>query len=184
VAESHLLAAQLKRAGIYCRVLNARNDELEAEIIARAGEFGAVTVSTNMAGRGVDIRLGGGRPEEWARVAKLGGLYVIGTNRHESVRIDNQLRGRAGRQGDPGSSRFFISLEDDLIRRFGIFKAIPPRYRALKHGRHGFVEPVNLHHCRSRYKTPDSFALSACGSPSPSTPGFSTADNIKTVYII
>jgi preprotein translocase subunit SecA len=94
-------------------VLNARNEEAEAEIVARAGERGAVTISTNMAGRGVDIRLGDG-------VAALGGLYVIGTNRHESRRIDHQLRGRAGRQGDPGRSRFFISLEDDLLVRFGI----------------------------------------------------------------
>ncbi len=94
-------------------VLNARNEEAEAEIIARAGERGAVTISTNMAGRGVDIQLGEG-------VTELGGLYVIGTNRHESRRIDNQLRGRAGRQGDPGRSRFFISLEDDLLVRYGI----------------------------------------------------------------
>ena len=132
VEESELLAACLVRAGIECKVLNARNDEMEAEIIAKAGEFGAVTVSTNMAGRGVDIRLGGGRTKEWAKVAQLGGLYVIGTNRHESIRIDNQLKGRAGRQGDPGSSRFFISLEDNLIDRFGIGKAIPPQYRAIK----------------------------------------------------
>ena len=89
-------------------VLNARNEEQEARIVARAGERGAVTISTNMAGRGVDIQLGEG-------VAELGGLYVIGTNRHESRRIDNQLRGRAGRQGDPGRSRFFISREDDLL---------------------------------------------------------------------
>jgi preprotein translocase subunit SecA len=94
-------------------VLNARNEEAEAEIVARAGERGAVTISTNMAGRGVDIRLGEG-------VAALGGLYVIGANRHESRRIDHQLRGRAGRQGDPGRSRFFISHEDDLLVRFGI----------------------------------------------------------------
>jgi preprotein translocase subunit SecA len=94
-------------------VLNARNEEAEAGIIARAGERDAVTISTNMAGRGVDIRLGEG-------VAELGGLFVIGTNRHESRRIDHQLRGRAGRQGDPGRSRFFISLEDDLLVRFGI----------------------------------------------------------------
>jgi preprotein translocase subunit SecA len=93
-------------------VLNARNEEAEAEIVARAGERGAVTISTNMAGRGVDIRLADG-------VAELGGLYVIGTNRHESRRIDNQLRGRAGRQGDPGRSRFFLSLEDDLLVRYG-----------------------------------------------------------------
>jgi preprotein translocase subunit SecA len=94
-------------------VLNARNEEAEAGIIARAGEMGAVTISTNMAGRGVDIQLGEG-------VAALGGLYVIGMNRHESRRIDNQLRGRAGRQGDPGRSRFFISHEDDLMVKYGI----------------------------------------------------------------
>jgi preprotein translocase subunit SecA len=92
--------------------LNARQDENEAAVIARAGERGAVTISTNMAGRGTDIRLGPG-------VADLGGLHVIGTQRHESRRIDNQLRGRAGRQGDPGSSRFFVSLEDDLIVKWG-----------------------------------------------------------------
>ena len=100
-------------------VLNARHDEREAAIIARAGERGAVTVSTNMAGRGTDIRLGEG-------VVELGGLYVIGTNKHESRRIDNQLRGRAGRQGDPGSSRFFLSTEDDLMVRYGELDA---RYR-------------------------------------------------------
>jgi preprotein translocase subunit SecA len=94
-------------------VLNARNEEEEAAIVARAGERGAVTISTNMAGRGVDIKLGDG-------VAESGGLYVIGTNRHEARRIDHQLRGRAGRQGDPGRSRFFISLEDDLLVRYGI----------------------------------------------------------------
>lgn len=94
------------------QVLNARQDEQEAAIVARAGERGAVTISTNMAGRGTDIRLGPG-------VAELGGLHVIGTQRHESRRIDNQLRGRAGRQGDPGSSRFFVSLEDDLIVKYG-----------------------------------------------------------------
>ena len=93
------------------QVLNARNDEREAAIVARAGERGAVTISTNMAGRGTDIRLGEG-------VAELGGLYVIGTNKHESRRIDNQLRGRAGRQGDPGCSRFFVSLEDDLMVKY------------------------------------------------------------------
>jgi preprotein translocase subunit SecA len=93
-------------------VLNARNEEAEASIIAQAGARGAITISTNMAGRGVDIRLGPG-------VAELGGLHVIGTNRHESRRIDNQLRGRAGRQGDPGSSRFFVSYQDPLMVKFG-----------------------------------------------------------------
>ncbi len=111
VEESEQLSARL--AGIPHQVLNARNDEQEATIIARAGHRGAVTISTNMAGRGIDIQLGEG-------VAELGGLYVIGTNKHESRRIDNQLRGRAGRQGDPGSSRFFISREDDLLIRNGI----------------------------------------------------------------
>jgi preprotein translocase subunit SecA len=106
---------QLSRAlnGIPHSVLNARNEEEEAAIVARAGERGGVTISTNMAGRGVDIRLGEG-------VAELGGLYVIGMNKHESRRIDHQLSGRAGRQGDPGRSRFFISLEDDLLVRHGI----------------------------------------------------------------
>jgi preprotein translocase subunit SecA len=93
-------------------VLNARNDELEAGIIAHAGERGAVTISTNMAGRGTDIQLG-------EDVAGLGGLYVIGTQKHESRRIDDQLRGRSGRQGDPGRSKFFISLEDDLLIKYG-----------------------------------------------------------------
>jgi len=93
-------------------VLNAKNHEKEAEIIAQAGQPGAVTISTNMAGRGTDIKLGEG-------VAEVGGLHILGTERHESRRIDNQLRGRSGRQGDKGSSRFYLSLEDDLLRIFG-----------------------------------------------------------------
>jgi preprotein translocase subunit SecA len=129
VEESESLAARLSARRIPCRVLNAKNDEAEAAIIARAGEVGAVTISTNLAGRGTDIRLGGANEEDRARVVALGGLEVIGTNRHESRRIDDQLRGRAGRQGDPGSSRFFISLEDDLMVRFGIGKLIPPQLR-------------------------------------------------------
>ena len=92
-------------------------------IVARAGALGAVTISTNMAGRGTDIRLGGEDETDRERVAALGGLYVIGTNRHESRRVDLQLRGRAGRQGDPGESRFFVSLEDDLFVRYGIQSA-------------------------------------------------------------
>ncbi len=120
VEESELLSRRLQAAGIPHSVLNARNDEAEAAIIAQAGATGAVTISTNMAGRGTDILLGGNPPRERARVLELGGLYVIGTTRHEARRIDNQLRGRAGRQGDPGTSRFFISLEDDLLVRFGI----------------------------------------------------------------
>ena len=117
VADSERLSGLL--ADVPHEVLNARHDEREAAIIARAGERGAVTVSTNMAGRGTDIRLGDG-------IVELGGLYVIGTNKHESRRIDNQLRGRAGRQGDPGRSRFFVSLEDDLMVRYG---ELDVRYR-------------------------------------------------------
>jgi preprotein translocase subunit SecA len=129
VEESESLARKLSEAGVACRVLNAKNDEAEAEIIAQAGAISAVTISTNMAGRGTDIRLGGAGEEQRERVVALGGLYVIGTNRHESRRIDDQLRGRAGRQGDPGTSRFFISLEDDLMARFGIDNLIPPKIR-------------------------------------------------------
>ena len=120
VEESERLSRRLQIARIPHSVLNARNDEAEAEIIAQAGALGAVTISTNMAGRGTDILLGGNPPKEREKVLDLGGLYVIGTTRHEARRIDNQLRGRAGRQGDPGTSRFFISLEDDLLVRFGI----------------------------------------------------------------
>ena len=120
VGESEFLSASLRIAHTPHAVLNARNDEAEAEIIAQAGAPGAVTISTNMAGRGTDILLGGNPPEHRERVIGSGGLYVIGTTRHEARRIDNQLRGRSGRQGDPGTSRFFISLEDDLLVRFGI----------------------------------------------------------------
>ncbi|MEK4731364.1 preprotein translocase subunit SecA [Paenibacillus sp. FSL L8-0641] len=124
VEESDMLAKALAVADVPCHILNAKNDAEEAEVIAKAGEIGAVTVSTNMAGRGVDIRLGGGNPTQAEVVAKLGGLYVIGTHVNESVRIDDQLRGRSGRQGDPGASVFFVSLEDELLLRFGIHKAI------------------------------------------------------------
>lgn len=120
VEESDRLAEALAVAGVPCHILNAKNDAEEAAIIARAGEVGAVTVSTNMAGRGVDIRLGAGNPAQAEAVAKLGGLYVIGTHVNESMRIDDQLRGRAGRQGDPGASIFFVSLEDELMLRLGI----------------------------------------------------------------
>lgn len=120
VEESEELADLLSRRGCPCRVLNARNDREEAAIIADAGAVGAITISTNMAGRGTDIRLGGSDEQDRERVLHSGGLYVFGTNRHESRRIDNQLRGRAGRQGDPGETRFLISIEDDLIHRHGI----------------------------------------------------------------
>ncbi|MFI5458137.1 MAG: accessory Sec system translocase SecA2 [Isosphaerales bacterium] len=120
VEESERLASLLAESGSACRVLNARNDHQEAAVIAEAGAPGAVTISTNMAGRGTDIRLGGSDERDRERVIALGGLQVLGTNRHESRRIDNQLRGRAGRQGDPGESRFFVSVQDDLIRRHGL----------------------------------------------------------------
>ncbi|NGZ74730.1 preprotein translocase subunit SecA [Saccharibacillus alkalitolerans] len=124
VEASDRLARALSDAGVPCRVLNAKNDREEAAVIAKAGEIGAVTVSTNMAGRGVDIRLGGGSPEQAEAAARLGGLYVVGTHVNESMRIDDQLRGRAGRQGDPGASMFFVSLEDELMVRFGLHKAV------------------------------------------------------------
>lgn len=138
IEKSELLDDLLMRRGVRHEVLNAKHHEREAEIIKQAGRVGAVTVATNMAGRGVDIILGGKPPEsgefvdekefqqrynDWKlehdKVIGLGGLHVIGTERHEARRIDNQLRGRAGRQGDPGSSQFFVSLEDDIVKRFG-----------------------------------------------------------------
>ena len=115
VESNEHLSGLLKKAHLPHEVLNAKNHEREAEIIVKAGEKGAITIATNMAGRGTDIKLGEG-------VKELGGLYVIGTERHESRRIDNQLRGRSGRQGDPGVSQFFVSFEDDLMRRFGTEK--------------------------------------------------------------
>jgi preprotein translocase subunit SecA len=112
IERSEVLHDMLDRTGVPHEVLNAKNHEKEAQIIARAGEKGSVTIATNMAGRGTDIKLGEG-------VRECGGLHILGTERHEARRIDNQLRGRAGRQGDPGSSQFFVSLEDELMRRFG-----------------------------------------------------------------
>jgi preprotein translocase subunit SecA len=121
IEKNEYLGQLLERNGVAHQLLNAKNHEREGQIIAQAGRAGAVTVATNMAGRGVDIILGGNPadPEEQKKILALGGLHVIGTERHESRRIDNQLRGRAGRQGDPGSSQFFISLDDDLMRIFG-----------------------------------------------------------------
>ena len=121
IEDNELLGEMMEREGLQPNILNAKNHFREAEIIAQAGRIGAITVATNMAGRGVDIILGGNPadPEEQKKVRELGGLHVIGTERHESRRIDNQLRGRAGRQGDPGSSQFYISAEDDLMRIFG-----------------------------------------------------------------
>ena len=121
VEKSEILSGYLQRRGIPHNVLNAKQHMREAEIVADAGKLGAVTIATNMAGRGTDIVLGGanGSDEDKAKVKELGGLRIIGTERHEARRIDNQLRGRAGRQGDPGSTVFYISLEDDLMRLFG-----------------------------------------------------------------
>jgi preprotein translocase subunit SecA len=130
VEESESLALDIEKFGIGCHVLNAKRDDQEARIVAEAGDLGAVTISTNMAGRGTDIRLGGQSGTRYDQVRRLGGLYVLGTNRQESRRIDNQLRGRAGRQGDPGSSRFLISLEDDLMARSGFDDRLPNRWRA------------------------------------------------------
>ncbi len=121
VDKSEKLSRFLVKMGIKHTILNAKNHEQEGEIIANAGKKGAVTIATNMAGRGVDIKLGGAlaSEEERAEILERGGLYVLGTERHESRRIDNQLRGRSGRQGDPGETQFFISLDDDLMRVFG-----------------------------------------------------------------
>lgn len=121
IAKNEMLAEVLKKEGVPFELLNAKNHEREAHIIAQAGRFGAVTLATNIAGRGVDILLGGNPvdPEEAKAVRDAGGLAVIGTERHESRRIDNQLRGRAGRQGDPGISQFYVSMDDDLMRLFG-----------------------------------------------------------------
>lgn len=126
VEKNELLSLYLKKTNIPHNILNAKNHEKEGEIIAQAGKLHKVTVATNMAGRGVDIILGGNPPdkEEREKILVLGGLHVIGTERHEARRIDNQLRGRTGRQGDPGSSQFFLSLEDDLIRIFAS-KSLP-----------------------------------------------------------
>jgi preprotein translocase subunit SecA len=121
IEKNEIMAELMEREGLRPQMLNAKNHQKEAEVIAQAGRKGAITLATNMAGRGVDIILGGNPPleEEQADIRALGGLHVIGTERHESRRIDNQLRGRAGRQGDPGSSQFYVSTDDDLMRIFG-----------------------------------------------------------------
>jgi preprotein translocase subunit SecA len=120
IEKNELLSEFLKREGVVHQVLNAKNHEREGEVIAMAGKRGAVTIATNMAGRGVDIKLGGPDADSglYEEIKKLNGLFVLGTERHEARRIDNQLRGRAGRQGDPGATQFFVSLEDSLMRIF------------------------------------------------------------------
>jgi len=121
IEKNEMLSAYLKQEGVQHVILNAKNHEKEGEIIAQAGKRGAVTIATNMAGRGIDIKLGGNPivKEEYEFVKSVGGLFVLGTERHEARRIDNQLRGRSGRQGDPGATQFYVSLEDDLMRVFG-----------------------------------------------------------------
>jgi preprotein translocase subunit SecA len=146
IEKSEYLAEILRRKGINHNVLNAKHHEREAQIIAEAGREGAVTIATNMAGRGTDIILGGKTEsrslDEWQaehdKVVEVGGLHIIGTERHEARRIDNQLRGRAGRQGDPGSSRFFVSLEDDIMRRFA------PEWLGNMLGKLGLEEDVPI----------------------------------------
>lgn len=135
ISESECLAAELKASGIECAVLNAKNDEAEAGIISRAGEPGTVTISTNMAGRGVDIKLGGVSGENKAEVEKAGGLLVLATAMRESSRITQQLRGRAGRQGDVGESRFFAALDDEIMTRLNL--------KSLVSGRHYPTERVS-----------------------------------------
>jgi preprotein translocase subunit SecA len=136
IERNELLSAYLREAGVPHTVLNAKNHEKEGELIAQAGKKGAVTVATNMAGRGIDIILGGmpSSVETHEDIQNLGGLFVVGTERHEARRIDNQLRGRAGRQGDPGETQFLVSLEDDLMRVFG-----PDRIKNMM-GRFGIPE--------------------------------------------
>ncbi|MHB1452481.1 MAG: preprotein translocase subunit SecA [Saccharofermentanales bacterium] len=127
VEESEELYTRLLDADIRCDVLNAKNDEMEAQLIAMAGDSYSVTVSTNMAGRGIDIKLGGKTEKNRDFVISCGGLLVIGTNRHESLRVDSQLRGRAGRQGDPGESQFIISIEDEIFNKYNFAELIPAR---------------------------------------------------------
>lgn len=121
IEKNELLSVYLRQEGVQHTILNAKNHEKEGEIIAQAGKKGAVTIATNMAGRGIDIKLGGNphTQEDYEEVKNVGGLFVLGTERHEARRIDNQLRGRSGRQGDPGETQFYVSLEDDLMRVFG-----------------------------------------------------------------
>ncbi|OGI92670.1 preprotein translocase subunit SecA [Candidatus Nomurabacteria bacterium RIFCSPLOWO2_01_FULL_46_18] len=124
IEKNELLSAYLKQEGVTHTILNAKNHEKEGEVIAQAGKLGAVTIATNMAGRGIDIKLGGNphTQNDYEKVKSLGGLFVLGTERHEARRIDNQLRGRSGRQGDPGETQFYVSLEDELMRVFGAEK--------------------------------------------------------------
>lgn len=160
IEKSEMLGLMLKRKGIAHQILNAKYHEKEAQIIAQAGRRGAVTIATNMAGRGVDIVLGGNPPDaaEATEVKELGGLFILGTERHESRRIDNQLRGRSGRQGDPGASRFYVALEDELMRlfgsekitglmeRFGVEDDVPITHKWISGAIENAQKKVEMHH--------------------------------------
>lgn len=143
VEKSEYLSSLLKKRGLNHEILNAKNDKKEAEIVEKAGCINAITIATNMAGRGTDIKLGNNNPEMEEKVKNLGGLYVIGTERHEARRIDNQLRGRSGRQGDPGVSRFFVSIEDEIIKLYG-GAAIKKASKRLKEDEHGAISSKRL----------------------------------------
>ena len=143
VEKSEILSRMLKERGLDHEILNAKENKKEAEIVAKAGTLNSITIATNMAGRGTDIKLGNGDKEMEEKVRQLGGLYVLGTERHESRRIDNQLRGRSGRQGDPGTSRFFVSLEDEIIKLYG-GAAIKKLGKKLKPDPHGAISSKAL----------------------------------------
>nr|WP_312984738.1 preprotein translocase subunit SecA [Clostridioides sp.] len=143
IDKSEMLSELLNKRGIKHQVLNAKQHDKEAAIVAKAGKLNSVTIATNMAGRGTDIALGAGDKEEEEQVKALGGLYVIGTERHETRRIDNQLRGRSGRQGDPGTSRFFVSLEDEVIKLYG-GKSIEKIMSRMKGEENEALESKNL----------------------------------------
>ena len=167
IEKNELLSVYLKQEGVQHTILNAKNHEKEGEIIAQAGKRGAVTIATNMAGRGIDIKLGGNPivPEEYEFVKNAGGLFVLGTERHEARRIDNQLRGRSGRQGDPGGTQFYVSLEDDLMRvfgsekiknmmgRFGIPEEIPIENRFINRTLEGAQSKIEGFHFDARKHT-------------------------------
>lgn len=143
VEKSEYLSELLNKKNLKHEILNAKNDKREAEIVKKAGLLGNITIATNMAGRGTDIKLGNGDPKMEEEVISLGGLYVLGTERHESRRIDNQLRGRSGRQGDPGTSRFFVSIEDEIIKLYG-GASIKKLGKKLKPDSHGAISSKSL----------------------------------------
>ncbi|HPS21758.1 MAG TPA: preprotein translocase subunit SecA [Candidatus Paceibacterota bacterium] len=167
IEKNELLSAYLRQEGVQHTILNAKNHEKEGEIIAQAGRRGAVTIATNMAGRGIDIKLGGNPivTEEYNFVKNSGGLFVLGTERHEARRIDNQLRGRSGRQGDPGETQFYVSLEDDLMRvfgserlksmmgRFGIPEDMPIKNSFVSNALEGAQKKIEGFHFDSRKNT-------------------------------